>query len=270
MEGRSAASASKEPLKGTGGLEDDLGGMAFGADDDEIWRVETEAWAMAAGEVNITAAAMVKIPKKKPQADLRFLVELHDGKDDRLPITRETYEMLIQTMNMAHMDAVLEGKVDIPLTLDVDWQGYSEKNRCGLIACLTEETCTWIKKFVDKFAIGKQEFRAWSRGERGNKQVARMYLGPEYKACAGDKVVNLIMKLNPIPGEMKFLGETTPTGGKGRFVRVLVDGPTAEWLTRNKGKIKLGMSTQEMKLAPVVNIGAGEQAEAAAGENMEA
>ena len=79
--------------------------MAFGADDDEIQRVETEARATATGEGNITAAAMVKIPKKKPQADLCFLVELHDGKDDRLPITRETYEMLIQTMNMAHMDA---------------------------------------------------------------------------------------------------------------------------------------------------------------------
>ena len=92
----------------------------------------------AAGDGNISAATMAKIPKLKSRPDLRHMVEIHSGKDDRLPITRETYSKLIQNMNLVHMNAVLEGKEDVPLTLRVDWQGYSEKNQCGLIACLTE------------------------------------------------------------------------------------------------------------------------------------
>ena len=184
---------------------------------------------------------------KTVREEFPYLLKIYAGRKDRLPITKETWEAIWSMIINQHKCQLMMGE-SLPADFDIKKHGYDALGKCGLITPDNEATQKWVKETLELNPIGRNFFRAWTKGESGDDIFGRMFLPKDYDTWSGKELETAIKKLNPIPGVIEFSSEAKVKTGPGRMIRFRLDKVAADWIHLKKGDIRLGCTRAEMKV----------------------
>lgn len=144
------------------------------------------------------------------------LLYVHKGQVEREVLAKEMWKAILKVFNDKLMDLILESEAQPRC----EWTGYAKG--MGLFACQDATTKALFQKIIKDISIGPHTFRAWGKGEVGEREVVTTYLPPVLDTVKTDKLLRVIQVLNRLEGSARILSCSVARQG-GRILRLSVD-----------------------------------------------
>lgn len=142
---------------------------------------------------NTYAEAATGVPKPQIRKDYPFILFVHQGKEERKVMSKQTWTVLSKKLMETCVNLELEGEICV----NSDWATFSRGS--GIIATLDESSMKAMKDIVEKTKVADLDFRAWSKGEKGLYTYLSTKLPAMFEKLPAGKVMALICRKNNLP-----------------------------------------------------------------------
>jgi len=105
--------------------------------------------------ISYAVAASSKVKNKS-----EYLIHVYGSKDRRLPVTREDFARIEQTIVDKNAE-FLEGEGEECMC--IDWMAYNAEAQVGLVAAEDESSMKKLKTIIDQLLIDGATFRGWDK-----------------------------------------------------------------------------------------------------------
>ena len=178
------------------------------------------------------------------------ILYIHQGKDERGPIPKETFHKLWDRFQTLVVDQVLQGQ-DVPD--EINWRSWSQGR--GLVSVKDKATSDYVCQVIGQIKIKKNTFRAWHRGEFSEGKLVTGFLeGTWAKHLTPDKIMQALIRQNKLKG--RFTGTLSKVEDHGRLLKFFADPELwADLLARRqsqgstKVRLKVGVSPTDFVLS---------------------
>jgi len=187
---------------------------------------------------------MAEITKKGSKMDYPFILFIHQGKEDRRTMTKETWRCLYEQVQERCLNLIIEGK-DAPT---VEWSGY--KAGVGFIAPKDKESRSLLKDIVDSLKVAEFNFRAWAKGEHGKyiPLSIRIPATMKQETFPSGKIMQAAILFNKLPEGKHVIYSCNPVSntGKDRLLRIGVEEELFNAIKEKDGSLYVAASKLEV------------------------
>ncbi len=136
---------------------------------------------------------------KNSKPDYPYILYVHSGTEERRTMSRETWTVLLEKIQVATLDLALKGE-----GVRIEWTGYARG--VGLIAPADAESRDKVKDLVASLKVADDPFRAWAKGEKGDwtPLSIRIPATMTKKVFTAGKIMTAACLLNKLPDKDSF------------------------------------------------------------------
>ena len=139
---------------------------------------------------------------KSNKPDFPYILYVHSGKEERRTMSRETWTVLLEKLQSATLDLVLNSAGEEGVK--VEWTGYARG--VGLVAPADEKSRDKVKELIGGLSVADESFRAWAKGEKGEwtPLSIRIPATMTKRTFTAGKIMTAACLLNKLPGKDSF------------------------------------------------------------------
>ena len=151
---------------------------------------------------------------KKPAINYKWLIYLQKGKERREPIAKPLFLTFMSNLQ-SRMWKLPKVEFDM---INLDWSDFHLGR--GLIACMDENSATFVKAEAEAFNFEGQTVRAWLKDEFGTLTTYQAFLHNEvWGDIRGPQAIGWILEKNSLLDKGKFQVISYQRRKKGVFCR---------------------------------------------------
>ncbi len=139
---------------------------------------------------------------KADKPDFPYILYVHSGKEERRTMSRETWTVLLEKLQVATLNLVLNSNGEEGAK--VEWTGYARG--VGLVAPADEASRDTVKNLISGLQVADESFRAWAKGEKGEWTPLSLRIPATMakKTFTAGKIMTAACLLNKLPGKDSF------------------------------------------------------------------
>ncbi len=172
--------------------------------------------------------------KGEKRKDFPFLLYVHTGEEERRTMSKETWTLFYEKLNVTFMNLVFGGK-EVPT---LEWSGFAKG--VGLICLANKASLDQMKDIVATIRVAEFSFRGWAKGEKGKYIPLSVRLPSQLMTgvFTAGKVLQMAILQNKLPDKYVVRGcRKVSGGGSERLLRFGVEEELFEALRQMNGNI---------------------------------